>query len=191
MPPNLLAHYLYLGETTVVPQAIETAWVSASLDGDYWSQQGQFATPLRGDRNGCSLRLEIISAEVPGPDDFEPGLQAVVGKRVDALVMLPGSVVAEYAQRIADLTASARLPSMFFRREFVEAGGLMSYGSNIPDMYRRAAAYVAKILKGANPADLPVEQPTKFELVINFKTAKALSVTIPYTLLGRADEVIE
>jgi len=138
-----------------------------------------------------SLRLEIISAEVLGPDDFEPGLQAVVGKRVDALVMLPGSVVAEYAQRIADLTASARLPSMFFRREFVEAGGLMSYGPNIPDMYRRAAAYVVKILKGANPADLPVEQPTKFELVINLKTAKALSLTIPYTLLGRADEVIE
>src|SRR5262249_50711050 len=106
-----------------------------------------------------SLKLEIISAEVPGPDDFEPAVQAVVGQRVDALLMVPGSVFAEYAQRIADLTASARLPSMFFRREFVEAGGLMSYGPNLPDMFRRAAVYVDKILKGAKPADLPVEQP--------------------------------
>ena len=138
-----------------------------------------------------SFKLEIISAEVPGPDDFEPAVQAVVGQRVDALLMVPGSVFAEYAQRIADLTASARLPSMFFRREFVEAGGLMSYGPNLPDMFRRAAVYVDKILKGAKPADLPVEQPTKFELVINLKTAKSLGLTVPQSMLARADEVIE
>ena len=89
------------------------------------------------------------------------------------------------------MVVNTRLPSMFVRREFVEAGGLMSFGPNLPDMYRRAAAYVDKILKGAKPSDLPVEQPTKFELVINLKTAKAIGLTIPFTLLGRADEVIE
>jgi len=138
-----------------------------------------------------SLKLETISAEVPGPDDLEPALQAVVGQRVNAVVMAPGSVVAEHARRITDLTANARLPSIFFRREYVEAGGLMSYGPNFPDMYRRAAAYVDKILKGAKPADLSVEQPTKFELVINLRTAQALGLTIPPLILARADEVIE
>jgi len=105
--------------------------------------------------------------------------------------VLPGEIFDANMERIADLTAKARLPTMFQRREPVEAGGLMSYGPDYYDMYRRSAAYVDKILRGAKPADLPVEQPTKFELVINLKTAKALSLTIPYTLLGRADEVIE
>ena len=93
--------------------------------------------------------------------------------------------------RLIDLTAKNRLPSMFTQRADVEAGGLMSYGPNFPDMYRRAATYVDKILKGAKPADLPVEQPTKFELVINMKTAKALGLTIPQSLLVRADEIIQ
>jgi putative ABC transport system substrate-binding protein len=92
---------------------------------------------------------------------------------------------------MADLTFKTGLPAMFYRREFVEAGGLMSFGTNYPAMYRRAAAYVDKILKGAKPADLPVERPTKFEFVINLKTAKSLGLTIPALLLGRADEVIE
>ena len=95
------------------------------------------------------------------------------------------------AQRIADLTAEAQLPTMFQRRELVDAGGLMSYGTNYSEMYRRAAAYVDKILKGAKPADLPVEQPTKFELVVNLKTAKTLGLSIPQPLLQRADEVIQ
>jgi putative tryptophan/tyrosine transport system substrate-binding protein len=93
--------------------------------------------------------------------------------------------------RLVDLAAKNRLPSIFTQRADVEAGGLMSYGPSFPDMYRRAATFVDKILKGAKPADLPVEQPTKFELVINLKTAKALGVTIPQTLLLRADQVLE
>ena len=125
-----------------------------------------------------------------GPDDFEPALRAMVGKRA-ALFSWPGPIFTEHSQRIADLAAKARLPTMFNRRELVKAGGVMSYGTNFPDMYRRAAAYVDKILKGAKPADIPVEQPTKFELVINLETAKSLGLTIPLSLLGRADEVIE
>ena len=92
---------------------------------------------------------------------------------------------------MADLTVQARLPAIFYRREFVEAGGLMSFGTNYADMYGRAAAYVDKILKGAKPADLPVQQPTNFELVVNLKTAKTIGLTIPPMLLARADEVIE
>jgi putative ABC transport system substrate-binding protein len=93
--------------------------------------------------------------------------------------------------RLVDLAAKNRLPTVFSFRSYVDSGGLMSYGANVSDMFRRAAAYVDKILKGAKPGDLPVEQPTKFELVINLRTAKALRLTIPPSLLGRADQIIE
>jgi len=138
-----------------------------------------------------SLNLEIIPTEVRGPDDFEPALQAMVEQRAGALIVVPGVLFVENIRQLADLTVRARLPTMFYRREFVEVGGLMSYGTNFSDMYRRAATYVDKILKGAKPADIPVEQPTKFELVINLTTAKALGLVLPFTLLARADEVIE
>ena len=111
--------------------------------------------------------------------------------RPDALFVARNS--ANYANRqlIADFAGERRMPGMYPVREFVEAGGLMSYGVNVADLFRRAAGYVDKVLKGAMPADLPVEHPTKFELVINLKTAKALGLTVPATLLARADEVIE
>ena len=111
--------------------------------------------------------------------------------RVGALLLVPNPLLYKEPQRVTDLLVGTRLPVMFWRAEWVEAGGLMSYGPNYADMYRRAAIYVDKIIKGAKPGDLPVEQPTKFEFVINLKTAKALGLTIPPLLLGRADEVIQ
>jgi putative ABC transport system substrate-binding protein len=110
---------------------------------------------------------------------------------VSALLLLPSRVIGESSEQIIDLAIKARFAAMFYTRRLVEAGGLMSYGANYPDMYRRAAAFVDKILRGAKPADLPVEQPTKFELIINLKTAKAIGLTVPSVLLARADEVIE
>ena len=112
-------------------------------------------------------------------------------QRVDAVIVAPGPAVAAYQQHIADLMVKAKLPAIYGRREHVEAGGFMSYGSNYPRMYRRTAVYVDKILKGAKPADLPVEQPTQFELVINLKAANALGLAVPQSILARADEVIE
>ena len=138
-----------------------------------------------------SLNLELVAAGVSGPDDVEPALQAMVEQRAGALILVPPILNNEHYKELVDFVVKARFPVMFISREDVEMGGLMSYFPSFPEMFRRAAAYVDKILKGAKPADLPVEQPTKFELVINLKTAKALGLTIPYTLLARADEVIE
>ncbi|MGC2411470.1 MAG: ABC transporter substrate binding protein [Stellaceae bacterium] len=112
-------------------------------------------------------------------------------QHADAVIVVAGPIFAEHAQQLADLAAKARLPAMFFIRAFVELGGLMSYGVDNAATFRRAAALMDKILKGAKPADIPVEQPTSFELVINLKTAKTLGLTIPQSFLLRADEVIE
>ena len=111
--------------------------------------------------------------------------------RAGALTVLPSNMFINERRRLVDLAAKNRLPAVYSWREFVDAGGLMSYGVNVPGLFRRAATYVDKILKGARPADLPVEQPTPFELVINLRTAKALGLTLPPSLLGRADQVIE
>ena len=138
------------------------------------------------------LRLELQSVEVSRAEDLDRAFSAVTQQRAQALV-LPGANPVGFINRgkIATFAQRNRLPSMYPTREYVEAGGLMSYGPSLPDLFRRAATYVDKILKGAKPADLPVEQPTKFELVINLKTAKALGLTIPPSLLQRADQVIE
>ena len=128
---------------------------------------------------------------VRGPDEFDRAFSAMTKERAEALIVFPSPMLFNERRRIVNLATKHRLPSMFAAREFVELGGLMSYGASITDLIRRAATYVDKILKGAKPADLPVEQPTKFELVINLKTAKALGLTIPQSLLGRADEVIQ
>ncbi len=138
-----------------------------------------------------SLGLEVQSLEVRGPGDLEGAFRAAGKKRAHALVVLRNPVIFTALQQIAELAMKSRLPAIYDDREFVRAGGLMSYGTDNADLFRRAATYVDKILKGAKPADLPVEQPTKFELVINLKVAKALGLTIPKSILIRADEVIE
>jgi len=135
------------------------------------------------------VRLQLVEAR--GPEDFARAFSEMTRARAGALTMLPSNMFFNERRRLVDLAAKNRLPAVYPWRELVDAGGLMSYGLNVADLFRRAAGYVDKVLKGASPADLPVEQPTKFELVINLKTAKALGLTIPPSLLQRADQVIE
>ena len=135
------------------------------------------------------MRLQFVEAR--GPDDFDRAFSEMTKARAGALTVLPSTMFLNERRRLVDLAAKNRLPTVFPNRESVDAGGLMSYGPNIADNFRRAAVYVDKILKGANPADLPIEQPTKFELVINLKTAKALGLTVPLIMEMTADEVIE
>ena len=138
-----------------------------------------------------SLNREVIPVKVQAPEGFEAAFRALAEKRAGALMEEPSTLFAENLQRIADLAAKARLPVMGVGRRWVKAGVLMSYAPNDTYKFQRAAAHVDKILKGAKPADIPVEQPTKFELVVNLKTAKALGLTVPPSILARADEVIE
>ena len=142
-------------------------------------------------RAAQSLRIEVQSLEVRSPDDIDSALVTAMRQNASALIAVEDPLTTDYRHQIADFVAENRLPAIYGLRMFVDAGGLLSYGADLADLYRRAAGYVDKILKGAKPSDLPVEQPTKFELVVNLKTAKALGLTIPPTLLATADEVIE
>jgi putative ABC transport system substrate-binding protein len=135
------------------------------------------------------VRLQFVEAR--GPADFDRAFSDMTRARAGALTVLTSTMFLIERRRLVDLAAENRLPAVYPWREGVDAGGLMSYGPNFADLFRRAATYVDKILKGTKPGDLPVEQPTKFELVINLKTAKALGLTIPQSLLGRADEIIQ
>ena len=138
-----------------------------------------------------ALGLTVRSWEVRAADDFDRVFAAMGKQRPDGLYVSAGPLMNANRKRIADFALKSRLPAMYGGREAVDAGGLMSYGADEADSYRRVAYYVDRILKGAKPADLPVEQPTKFELVINLKTAKQIGVTIPQSLLYRADKVIK
>ena len=138
-----------------------------------------------------SLRLQLQLLEVGTPDEIESAFDAAKKQRADALVQIQAVFFEPHQQRIIDLAAKYRLPAMYNNRDDVEIGGLMSYGPDRADMNRRVAAIVDKILKGRKPADLPVEQPTKFEFVINLKTAKQIGVTIPPNVLARADRVVK
>ncbi len=138
-----------------------------------------------------SLGVQLQALEARGPDDLERAFAATTRERAGALFVPWDGMFLLHLTRITQLAAKTRLPTMYGHRGYVDAGGLASYGPSALESFRRAAAYVDKILKGAKPGDLPVEQPTKFELIINLKTAKALGLTIPPSLLGRADEVIQ
>ena len=138
-----------------------------------------------------SLGIEIEVADAPAPDRLENAFGAITAARAGALIVLPDAMFFGQYPRVVAFTAASHLPALFPEKQPVEGGGLMAYGPSIPASFRRAGAYVDKILRGANPADLPVEQPTTFEFVINLKTAKALGLTVPDKLLSTADEVIE
>jgi len=137
-----------------------------------------------------TLGLEGVTSEIRRSEDIAPAFDAIKG-RVEALYVCNDPLATTNRVRISTLASAARLPTMFIAREYVEAGGLMSYGANFQDLYRRTAEFVDKILRGTKPDDIPVEQPTKFDLIVNLTTAKALGLEIPPTLLARADEVIE
>jgi putative tryptophan/tyrosine transport system substrate-binding protein len=144
-----------------------------------------------GQTAGKTLGIQIQSLRVHAPDEFDGAFAAMARERTDAVLVVLDPLMVFHRHRLVELVARHRLPAIYEGREGVDAGGLMSYGPSLRANFRRAAALVDKILKGAKPADLPVEQPTRFELVVNLKTAKALGLTIPQSILVRADEVIQ
>src|SRR5262245_53623812 len=140
---------------------------------------------------GQTLGVQLQFVETRGPEDLDRAFSDMIRARAGALTDLEGGIFFSERRRLVDLAAKSRLPTVYSSREFIDVGGLMSYGPDLADLFRRAATYVDKILKGSRPSDLPVEQATKFELVINLKTARALGLTIPPSLLLRADQIIE
>jgi putative tryptophan/tyrosine transport system substrate-binding protein len=162
---------------------VAVLWDSANPGNALWLGEMKVAA--------VALRTTLQPVNVHGLNDFERALSAIKKEHASALSALRNAVTNNYRRRIVDFAAKSRLPAMYPDSEFVEVGGLMSYGPNFADLFRRAAMYVDKILKGAKPADLPVEQPTKFELVINLKAAKQIGLTIPPNVLARADKVIK
>jgi len=159
----------------------------------FWNSGNPVAEPelRKAESAARSLGLQLQSLGVKDPREFASAFSSMKTERAGALFVLPDAMFFGQRNEIVDLAASNRLPLVAHLREFADAGGLMTYGPNVVDVHRRAATYVDKILKGAKPGDLPIEQPTRFELVINMKTAKALGLTIPPSVLLRADEVIE
>jgi putative tryptophan/tyrosine transport system substrate-binding protein len=174
-------------------ELLREAVPTASRVGALWNPVNpaskHYVTVLRdaAQKLGVMLQPHMVS----DPDQLDRAFTTLVAERAGAVVVVVDPLTVRYRDRIVGLALKNRLPAMYGFREFVDAGGLMAYGVNMPDLCRRAAVYVDKILKGANPSDLPVEQPTKFELIINAKTAKALGLTFPPTLLVSANEVIE
>ena len=168
----------------VVPRVSRVAvlWDEANRAGEFNVKETEAAV--------VSVGLTLHVFPVRGPNEFSGSFSAMVNDRVGAVIVGPSAMFVGQRRRLADLAARSRLPAVFTAGEYPQAGGLMSYGPHLPDLYRRAASFVDKILKGAKPADLPVELPTRFEVVVNLKTARALGLTIPSSVLARADEII-
>jgi putative ABC transport system substrate-binding protein len=179
--PEMLGKHLQLLKE-VVPTVSRMAVLRNPHTSPYISETQVAARSL-------GLQLEIVDAR--GPAEFGGAFATMTRKRVGAVLVAWDASFFLYRSQLADLAANYRLPAMSFAREFVEAGGLMAYAPSLADLFRRAGTYAGRILNGAKPADLPIEQPTKFELVINLKTAKALGLTIPPALLVRADQLIQ
>jgi putative ABC transport system substrate-binding protein len=156
-----------------------------------WTPSTPSTTWRRTEVAAQSLGVQLQAAEIRERDDLEPAFTAIKRARAEAVFMIRSPIVNDLANRIADLAAERRLPTIYDEKRFPQLGGLMSYGTDLADVDRRAGIYIDKILKGAKPADLPIERPTKFELVINLKTAKALGLKVPAHLLMEADKVIE
>ena len=185
LAPELVGKCLeQIKETVPQVSLIAVLWQPGSAGGhtDMLKAAERAARPL-------GVRLQIVEAR--GPADFDRAFSDMTRARAGALAVLGSAIFNSERRRLVDLAARNRLPTVYTSRDFVDAGGLMTYGPSLADSFRRAAAYVDKILKGTKPGDLPVEQPTKFELMINLRTAKALGLTIPPSLLLRADQVIE
>ena len=184
MAPELVGKQLEMLKE-VVPTASRVAvlWNPANPGNAPQMRAAEVAARTMG------VRLQPVEAR--NPNDLDSAFAAMTKQRAGALIVLADSMLSEHRTRIADLAAKSRLAAVYGLPEFVEAGGLMAYSANRSDLFRRAAIYVDKILRGAKPADLPVERPNKFEMVINMKTAKALGIKIPQSLLIRADEVIQ
>jgi putative ABC transport system substrate-binding protein len=187
LAPELVGKWLEL-LTQAVPGVSR---VAALWQPDSLGERTEKETLTRAEVAARALGVRLQFVEARAPEDFDRAFSDMTRARAAALTVLTSAMFFGERRRLVDMTAKHRLPAVYQWRDFVNAGGLMSYGPNRPDWYRRAATYVDKILKGAKPGDLPIEQPTKFELVINLKTAKALGLTIPPSLLGRADQVIE
>jgi putative ABC transport system substrate-binding protein len=168
-----------------VPHASRVAVLSNPADASFALQVRQVEATAR------SLGIHLQHVDARGPEEFASAFAAMERERADALLVTGTSTFLAHRTRLAELAVKGRLPSMYSFRESVEAGGLMAYAVNMADFVGRSAMYVDKILKGAKPADLPIEQPTKFELIINLKVAKALGITVPQALVARADEVIQ
>jgi putative ABC transport system substrate-binding protein len=166
-----------------IPQASRVSALQSGVG------RGPVSMELERAAQFLGIQLQVVVA--PSPEAFDEAFSTMIRGRSDALLVHSDPMFFLHQTRLIELAAKARLPAIFGASEYVQAGGLMSYAPNFLYHFRRAAVYVDKILKGAKPADLPIEQPTKFELVINLKTAKALGLTIPPSLLSRADEVIQ
>jgi putative ABC transport system substrate-binding protein len=150
---------------------------------------GPFIAEVQAAASATGQQIDVVAASTES--DIDTAFTTLANKRAGALLLSPDALFLTHRVQLLKLTASHAVPAMYFRREFAEAGGLMSYGSNITDQFRQAGNYAGRILKGEKPAEMPVQLPTKYEFIINLKTAKALGLTVPPILLAQADEVIE